>query len=222
MRADTNNSRDTQPQPGDYLFVIGEDGVITTYAGNGIDYATPGPDGVTGQVSATPTTWMAELRIDASTIGGWGHTVGLAVEQAWVGAVGDDYFWPHSAKWNNPSTWATTVLGEVPQISSISPDAAPVGSSATTLTVDGSGFAAGATILWNDVPLATSVISSTQVQATLSAAELATAGFVAVAVVNPDLKAAPTNPVIFSVRNPLPTITQANLAGSTLTVNGDN
>ncbi len=221
IRVDTNHSRDTRPQPGDYVFLIGEDGVIATYNGNGSGYVTPGPGGVTGQVSANTTTWMAELRIDANTLDGWGHVVGLDVEQAWVGAVADDYFWPHSATWNNPGSWATTVLGEVAQISSIGPDSAPVGSGDTMLTVDGSGFVAGATVLWNGAPLQTNVISNTQVQATISAAELATAGFVDVAVVNPGLEAARSNSLIFSVVNPMPTIAQADLVGTTVTVSGD-
>ena len=94
LRVDTNFSRDAQPQLGDYVFLIGEDGVIKTYNGNGSTYTTPGPAGVNGQVSATASSWMAELRIDASVLGGWGHVVGLDVEQEWVNAVGNDYFWP--------------------------------------------------------------------------------------------------------------------------------
>ncbi len=111
LRVDANYSRDTQLQPGDYVFVLGEDGVLTTYDA----FTTPGPAGA-AQVSANQATWQAELRINASVLGGWNRVIGLDVEHAWVNAVADDYYWPYGASWDNPSSWATTVLGEVPRV----------------------------------------------------------------------------------------------------------
>ncbi|MBC8076996.1 MAG: IPT/TIG domain-containing protein, partial [Chloroflexales bacterium] len=222
LRVDTNYSRDAQPQPGDYLFVLGEDGVIQTYNGTGSGYTTPGPSGASGQVSANATTWMAELRIDASVLGGWGRVVGLDVEQAWVNAVADDYFWPHRATWNNPGSWGAASLGDAPQISAVAPTSAPVGSGDTLVTVTGSGFAAGTVAQLNGTALATTVISDTQLQATIPAANLALAGTFSLAAVNPGMESAPSNALPFSVTNPLPRITQATLAGKTLTLTGSS
>lgn len=220
IRIDTNHSRDAQAQPGDYLLVMGEDGVIATYNGNGSGYVSSGLSGVSGQVSATASTWMAELRIDASVLGGWGHVVGLEVEQAWVNALGDDYVWPHRATWNNPSSWATAALGEVAQIGALTPASAPVGAGDTTVTISGSGFGSGAIAQFNGTALATTLISATQLQATVPAARLTAAGMFNISVVNPGLEAAPSNTLPFSVTNPLPQISQAKLAGQVMTIIG--
>jgi hypothetical protein len=220
LRADTDYSRDTQPQPGDYLFVMGEDGVIATYNGIGGGFAAPGPSGVMGQVSANATTWMAELRIEASVLGGWGHVIGLDVEQAWVGAVGDDYFWPQRASWNNPSSWGAAALGEIAQVSDLAPTSVAAGADDTILTVNGSGFAPGASVQFNDLALPTTVVSSTQLQATMPAANLAVAAMVGITVVNPGLEAAPSAMRPFSITNPVPFVAQATLEGNVLTLTG--
>ncbi len=220
MRVDTNDSRDVQPQGGDYLFTMGESGLIRTYKGTGSGYVFPGPGGVSGQVSANAATWMAELRIDAGVLGGWGHVIGLDVEQGFVNAVGNDYFWPHHATINNPGTWGTASLGDVPRISELTPASAPVGSGDTVVTITGSGFVTGAAAALNGTALATKVISSTQLQATISGANLALAGTLRMTAVNPGLEAAPSNVLPFSATNPQPRITQATLAGTTLTLAG--
>lgn len=219
VRVDGNHSRDALPQPGDRLFVIGEDGVIATYDGNGGGYSAA-VGGVSGQVSANATSWMAELRIEGSTFGGWGRVVGLDVEQAWVAASGDDYFWPFTARWNRPDTWATTVLGAVPQLSALTPASVVVGSGDTTVTIVGSGFAAGTVARLDEVTLATTVISTTQLQATLPATSLGVAAELGVTVVGPGLESAPAQGLPFSVTNPVPQITQATLTGTTLSITG--
>lgn len=222
LRVDTNSSRDSQPQPDDRVFVLGEDGVAESYTGNGDGYVSSGSAGFGGQVSASDTTWMAEMRIDASALDGWGHVVGLSLEQVDVGALGDNYHWPRDAIWNNPSTWATAVLGEAAQLSSLVPDSASVGSDDLIITLAGSSFAPGATVLWNGAPCPTSVISSNQLQAIISAADLAAAGIARVAVANPGLQAAPSNALAFTVANPAPHITQLALADKTLVVTGSS
>jgi outer membrane protein assembly factor BamB len=61
----------------------------------------------------------------------------------------------------------------------------PAGNVSFTLTIIGTGFANGATIGWGSTSLTTSYVSSTQLQATVSAALVASTGTVAVTVVNP-------------------------------------
>jgi hypothetical protein len=59
-----------------------------------------------------------------------------------------------------------------------------------TLTVYGAGFTAGSQVLWNGTPLATTVVSGLQLQAAVSAGQLASAGTVAITVSGSSLPAA--------------------------------
>ncbi len=216
LRIDADYSRDTQPQVGDYVFVLGEDGVLTTYNGTNIVTGL----GTEGGLSAGDTDWSAEIRIPAELIGGWDKVVGLAVESAWINAVGNDYAWPHATAWNNPATWATAAPGTLPQITALEPARAAVGSGATVVTIQGSGFAANAVARLDDLVLATTVISSTELRATIPTAQLRAAQTMALTVANAGLEATPSAAQTFSVTNPLPAISQATLAGSTLTISG--
>ena len=73
----------------------------------------------------------------------------------------------------------------VPTITSLSPASATAGGSAFTLTVNGIGFVDGAsTVFWNELDRATTFVSSTQLTASISAADVATAGTAGVTVYN--------------------------------------
>jgi IPT/TIG domain len=117
----------------------------------------------------------------------------------------------------------------VPEISSLGPDSAVAGSAAFTLTVSGSAFISSSTIDWNGTPLSTSFVSSTELQAQISAADVATAGSASVSVVNPAPGGGASGALLFSILqpNPLPVILSIspNAAppggpGFVLTVNG--
>jgi hypothetical protein len=69
-----------------------------------------------------------------------------------------------------------------------------------TLTVNGTGFASTAVLNWNGSPRATSVLSHSSLQATISAADAAKAGTASVTVVNPGKIV--SNAVFFPVREP--------------------
>ncbi|HEY2027842.1 MAG TPA: IPT/TIG domain-containing protein [Myxococcales bacterium] len=73
----------------------------------------------------------------------------------------------------------------MPAITNISPATAPATASSLLLTVTGTGFAPGATLQLNGGPRTATVTSSTQMQATLAAADLQVAQSLAVTVVNP-------------------------------------
>src|SRR5882757_10052653 len=114
-----------------------------------------------------------------------------------------------------------------PNISSISPNSCLAGSPQFTLTVNGSGFDNTSKVQWNGAALSTSFISSTQLTAIVPAANVAVAGTANVTVKNSSGPV--SNTVIFTINNPVPTITSINpsssLAGSPqfiLTVNGTN
>ncbi|MDB5870386.1 MAG: Kelch domain protein [Polaromonas sp.] len=73
----------------------------------------------------------------------------------------------------------------VPALTSLAPASATAGGAGFTLTVNGSGFVAGATVRWNGADRPTAFISATQVSAAIPAADTATAGTAPVTVFNP-------------------------------------
>ncbi len=73
-----------------------------------------------------------------------------------------------------------------PSIGSLSPPGVQVGSGDTPLTILGSNFGTGSTVLWNGTALpGATIISSTQINVTIPAADLAAAGTPNVVVQNP-------------------------------------
>ena len=221
VRVDGDHGRRTVPGANDHIFYTDEAGVLATFNGNDTGYVR-GSGGAGAQISANSASWNAELRIDAGAIGGMDHVIGLGVEQALVNSNTDRYAWPRGNGASNPSSWGTASLGDVVQISTVTPANVTVGAGDALITIDGTGFAAGATAQLNGTALATTVVSATQVQATIPAVNLAAAGTLALTVANPGLEAAPSNALAFNVVNPLPQISQATLAGKTLTVNGNS
>ena len=94
---------------------------------------------------------------------------------------------------------AFLVQAAAPVISSVSPSGVPAGSAAQTLTVNGSGFAAGAELLWNGDPLPTQVVAPTQLRVQVSAALLAGGQSAGLAVRIPPPDESISNSVAFEV-----------------------
>src|SRR5215469_6069110 len=65
------------------------------------------------------------------------------------------------------------------------PDAITPGSAGFTLTVNGTGFVSGSTVYWNNVALPTTFVSVSQLTATVSGSDVATAGTASITVGNP-------------------------------------
>jgi hypothetical protein len=83
------------------------------------------------------------------------------------------------------ATFAIDASNPAPTISSLSPSSAAAGSTAVTLTVNGSNFVASSTVNWNGGALATSYASSSRLTALVPASLLVTAGSASVTVENP-------------------------------------
>ncbi len=126
------------------------------------------------------------------------------------------------------SAWAQT--NPVPTLNSISPSTAFVGSGDFTLTATGKNFVASSVVRWNGSDRATTFGSSTQLTAQISAADIATAGTVAVTVFNPTPGGGTSAAQSFTITaNPVPTLNSLSptsvVAGSaafTLTATGKN
>ncbi len=123
------------------------------------------------------------------------------------------------------SAVSLTILAPVPTITSISPSTVVAGGPAFTLTVNGTNFASGATVLLGTASLTTTFVSSTQLTAAVPASLIQQAGMSPVTVTNPGSGA--SNPLPLAITVPVPTITGISpssiTAGGpafTLTVNG--
>ena len=228
LRIDGNHSRDPLAQSSDYGFFVGEDGDVSSVAGDGAGgFSAAGPEGVAGQISAGANSWSAELRIDQATLGGWGHLVGLNAGHYWRDFQGDDYLWPYTTVFNNPSTWATTALGVQPTITALDPLTATVSSSAFTMTVSGSGFISGTKVLWAGAEVPTTFVDEGQLIADIGTGQLSSAGAKPVTARTPDNFA--SNAIPFQVEALAPVVTTlgpsrltAGRGATTLTVNGSN
>lgn len=125
------------------------------------------------------------------------------------------------------SAMAQVVVYLDPVVTSLSPAQGAAGGQAFTLTVNGSSFENGASVFWNGNPQTTAFVSSSQLTAAITPADLANAGDYPVGVVNPGSPQSNTLP--FHIDNPQPTITSltpsAVAGGSapfTMTVTGGN
>ena len=120
-------------------------------------------------------------------------------------------------------------------ITSLTPNSILMGGPAFTLTVNGTNFVSGAVVNWNGVAHPTTFVSSTQLQAAITAADVANPGTVNIVVVNPGTSGStvPSIPFAFTVTQPpLPTtptitsltpgVTTAGGPAFNLTVDGAN
>jgi uncharacterized repeat protein (TIGR01451 family) len=106
---------------------------------------------------------------------------------------------PDSNMADNTAEESTTINNPVPTMTGISPDSAIEGSPDFTLTISGTNFVNGSTVHWDGLTLPTTFVSSTQLTATVTAAEVATAGTISVTVVNPAPGGGPSNTYIFTI-----------------------
>jgi hypothetical protein len=122
-----------------------------------------------------------------------------------------------------------TVKNPSATISSLSPASATAGGAAFTLTVNGTGFVTGSAIYWNGTALTSTIVSSTQMTASVPATDLATAAIVAVQVAVPTPGGGLSTASSFAVNNPAPVIASLSPSSAatggaafTLTVTGSN
>ncbi len=93
----------------------------------------------------------------------------------------------------------------LPALLSMNPSVLDAGSSGFLLTVNGNNFIPGSVIQWNGSALPTSYLSDTQLEAQVSAANMAVSGFVAVSVMSPLPGGGISSALPFSI-NYLPTV----------------
>src|SRR5262249_20991031 len=139
--------------------------------------------------------------------------------------------------YSSPNYWVDVVFTPSPPpppppptpltITAITPDSVPSGGPGFALTVTGSNFASGASVLWNGVARTTTLGSELQVTAAITAADVAAPGAAQVTVSkpgNPISNGLPftitTGPLTLSSLSP--SSAQPGGPGFTLTVTGSN
>lgn len=119
----------------------------------------------------------------------------------------------------------------VPAITSLAPNVIASGSSAFTMTVNGTGFVPSSVVRFNGSERMTSYVSSTQLTAQVTAADVANAGTAKVRIFNPAPVGGLSGEADFTIlqTNPVPTLASLNpttaIVGSgqfTLTLTGTN
>lgn len=129
------------------------------------------------------------------------------------------------------AVFSLTNNNPVPTMTTISPNSAPAGGAGFTLTVNGANFVGLAVVNFNGAAKTTTFISTHQVTATITPADIAKGGTFPVTVTNPAPGGGNSAPTNFNVSNPVPTISSVAASGKahapggaplTLTVTGSN
>lgn len=122
-----------------------------------------------------------------------------------------------------------TVNNKVPILSGISKKSVLLGSGDLNLSVTGSNFVSDSVVNFDGFPIATNYVSTNTLSAFIPASYIANTGFYNITATSPAPGGGNSNPITFSVVNPVPTITSLSvesiIAGSSsflLTVSGDN
>jgi hypothetical protein len=119
-----------------------------------------------------------------------------------------------------------------PAIVSLSPNSASAGGNTFTVTITGYNFMASSTVFWNGSARATTYTSSTQLQAQITAADIATAGSAKLSITNPTpgggssgaakFVISPSSNAAPTVLSIVPSAVNAGNPDLILTVNGSN
>lgn len=128
---------------------------------------------------------------------------------------------------SNTLLFTVQAVNPSPTLGSLSPSSVVTGSGATTVSAIGTGFIASSSVSFNGTPKTSTLISSTRLDFSLSATEVATAGSFPVTVTNPAPGGGTSGSLSFNIGSPVPTLTGITpcgvIAGSgqqTLTVSG--
>lgn len=128
-----------------------------------------------------------------------------------------------------PFTINASIGNPYPIVNSLSPSNILIGAPAFTLNVYGVDFMSGSVVRWNGSALSTTFMDSTWLKAAVPASDLITAGNINMTVFTPTPRGGTSDPIIFYLDNPAPSISSFDPAfvyagGGDFTLNiiGDN
>lgn len=126
-----------------------------------------------------PTTFVSSTQLTASI---------PASDLSAVGTASVSVFNPGASGGVSPQSLSFSITAPevvLPQLASIAPTSRSAGSGQFALTVSGTNFVSGSIVRWNGSDRSTTFVSSTQLTATIQAADVAAAGTATVTVFNP-------------------------------------
>jgi NPCBM/NEW2 domain len=180
---------------GQYATFLSDVGVDDETFGQGSVIFQVFVDGVKAYDSGVVTGTSAARPVSVDVTGK--TTLRLVVTDAGNGNALDHGDWASARL-----TPASTSSNPAPTLTSLAPSAATVGGAGFTLTVNGTGFASGATVRWNGSSKTTTFKSATAVTAAIAAGDIATVGTTPITVVNPG--SAASNALSFSIASSAP------------------
>ncbi len=126
--------------------------------------------------SALPTTYVSPTSLTVAVPAGFGY---------YSGNYNVTVANPISAFSSINSAPATFLFNPLPSISSLSPDSAIANGAGFTLTVNGTNFLPGTTVIWGNTALVTTFVSSTKLTATVTSSLVEAVGRASIAVLLP-------------------------------------
>ncbi len=123
---------------------------------------------------ARPTALLSSTQITAAFTGSAGGTLQVTAVTP-----------PPGGGTSNPLPFRVIPLNPVPTVTDFAPQFSVSTTAAATLSILGSGFAPGASVLWGGAPRTAMVVSSTQIDVALLAGDLAVIRNITLAVTNP-------------------------------------
>ena len=148
--------------------------------------------------SARPTTFVSATSLKAAI---------TAADIATAGTASATVSNPAPGGGNALAALTFSIDNPIPTLASLAPNAAVAGTDAFVLTVTGTNFVSTSTVQWNGTARTTTFVSSTSLQAAITAADIATPGTASVTISNPAPGGGASAPATFTILVPPPTIT---------------
>jgi hypothetical protein len=163
-----------------------------------IDLTVTGANFTTDNLVLWNGTALSTTQVDASTLtavvpASLVTTAGTYEVSVGVQGVTDLTTAAHPFTVNNPQ----------PVITSLNPNTAKMGASGMLVTINGTGFVDGASVVWDGEARPTTFVGPTQLTISVATAELTNAYTVPVVVVNPEPSVGPSNTVKFVISDGL-------------------
>ncbi len=102
----------------------------------------------------------------------------------------------------SPAVTVEAGINPPPVLSALTPNRAPVGATAFTLTVDGSGFVSSSVVRWNGTARPTTFVGASRLTATIAAADVASVGTAEVTVFTPAPGGGTSSALTFTIAPP--------------------
>lgn len=210
---------------------FGSQQINTTSAAQSVTITSQGDGPLTISNITFPSGFTENDTCSAAIPKGSSCKINVSFQPTLTGTVSGNLTFTDDVTGSTPN-YPITAIGTnpVPTAASVTPSTALVGQAIPTLTVTGTNFVTGASVIFNGATFPGTVSNSgTTITASILATALAATGNVPVVVFNPLPGGGNSNTLTFAINNPVPAITSINptsgvigQAIATLTVTGSN